>query len=1079
MDIRTRRPGRSALSLGLGVALIAATGVAAAAPAVSALASQASAARPATAARPAAAAAPTSVHATVIKTIGVAGPGGQGPIASTCSTGSPITCELWARPGTVTVNDGATIPQVISVWTFASTAAGDPGGASAPLVGTVGVPMEITVHNQLPGSPDLGLSIPQLDGENSQFSNPDGSPKLVSAGPAGSTYSFTPTRAGTYTYEAGLTADGSRQVAMGLVGGLVVRPALPLSATASAYDVAEDGWDDEALLVYTDVDTNLAANPATFNMRDYNPRFHLINGVAYPDTTSVFTGQSRTVLLRVVNGSILEKSPTLLGTRMNVFARGSRPLAASAAVSGRLVATGDTFDATIATGTSDTRFALYDSPGHLSSGTTLAAGSVNAPALGGAVTFIQVGGTTGVNPQGPLVSAGSAAVQPGSLLGTTTAVPGRGLTFTATFDASRDVTDMIDAQYYIDSLASTPVTINGFAAAAATQTVSWNLLASDFAGLSSGIHTMYVRGRDSLATGPLQVIKFRVDNDGPAVSALVLSDPVANGTLAVDVSATLDERAKGGSNATVARTWIDGTQPDGSDALFGPIALNVNGPRLVAAADGTFTAPQILALPEGPHTVYVQGQDEFGQWGTAASTPLVVDITAPVTTAITLTPTATNGLVGSPNKPGYVTIKATVTDASAVTGVQGYLDAVKPAASANGLYFSPLGGGQWTTDMPLSWLASRKLDGPITVVVVGTDAAGNRGDGTAPVNVTASLLIDRVNPLINIANLAQGAGFRANRAVSLAQGAGYLANRTISYDVTMSDASAGVAYAEWFVGRDPGRGRATPIAIPGAPVTGSPVTAHLTYDLWSRHIINSTTLSFNVRTRDAAGNWSQVTKPLTTQSLALFVNGFENDQMAAWTAGQGNGVPRFTTTPGIRLQAARSLYVGVRSRVFLGVDLTTPTRANQDLASLHASFLLGTRPGVNQVVTGCAVGANPNTCQPNGVMVFRALNSAGQTVVTVEYGRATATSPVRFRIGTRQAGGFVFGSWATRNPAANTNTVTIDWNPGSVQLRVNSNQLLSSRGIDAAATAQVVQIGAINYAGPARGNLAFDAVNLA
>jgi hypothetical protein len=166
--------------------------------------------------------------------------------------------------------------------------------------------------------------------------------------------------------------------------------------------------------------------------------------------------------------------------------------------------------------------------------------------------------------------------------------------------------------------------------------------------------------------------------------------------------------------------------------------------------------------------------------------------------------------------------------------------------------------------------------------------------------------------------------------------------------------------------------------------------------------------------------------------------------------------------------------------MFLGVDLTTPARAGQELTSLHASFLLGTRPGANQVVTGCAVGANPNTCQPNGVMVFRTLDSLGHTVFTVEYGRATATSPVRFRIGTRQTNGsFVFGNWVRRNPAANTYTVTIDWNPGTVQLRVNSNQLLSSRGIAAAASVKVAQIGAIDYTGAPTGNLAFDAVNLA
>ena len=53
-----------------------------------------------------------------------------------------------------------------------------------------------------------------------------------------------PTRPGTFLYEAGHTANGSRQVAMGLAGALVVLP-----GDGTAYGSAASGYDDEAVLV--------------------------------------------------------------------------------------------------------------------------------------------------------------------------------------------------------------------------------------------------------------------------------------------------------------------------------------------------------------------------------------------------------------------------------------------------------------------------------------------------------------------------------------------------------------------------------------------------------------------------------------------------------------------------------------------------------------------------------------------------------------------------------------------------------------------------------------------------------------
>ncbi|MEB0014969.1 multicopper oxidase domain-containing protein, partial [Glaciimonas sp. Cout2] len=78
-------------------------------------------------------------------------------------------------------------------------------------------------------------------------------PDRVGAAPGASTsYTFTASRPGTYLYEAGLVPNGQHQVAMGLYGALIVRPAI----SGQAYD-ATTAFDDEAVLVISEIDPAL------------------------------------------------------------------------------------------------------------------------------------------------------------------------------------------------------------------------------------------------------------------------------------------------------------------------------------------------------------------------------------------------------------------------------------------------------------------------------------------------------------------------------------------------------------------------------------------------------------------------------------------------------------------------------------------------------------------------------------------------------------------------------------------------------------------------------------------------------
>ncbi len=1127
MDPRNTRPVRSAVSLGLGAALLVTSGVAVAAPAVSALAAPSTVAP--SAARILTAAHATTVHATVVRAssrAALTGPD-KNPLAGDCVTvpdadpaPASTSCELWARQGSVTVNGSA-----LAVWKFAKDAAdvaptplspAPVGAGSAVLVGAVGVEMTITIHNELPVAQAVGLSIPQLD--DVHFGTSTVAPHSTDS------FTFTPQRAGTYVYQAGLNADGSRQVAMGLVGALIVRPTPGTPSTgisptsAGPYDDAETVVNDEALIVYTDIDHNLAANPTGFSMRDYKPDYHLVNGLAYPQTPDIFTNHGHSLLLRVVNGSILEKSPTILGTRMAVFAKGSRPLPATLNVSGRLIATGDTLDATLTMPATDSRYAIYDTPGVLRNGTErtivtapgitpVVYSSPNTPAMGGALTFIDNGGT-GVRPTGPLVSGFAAAGQPGNST--------RPLVMSANFDTAKGGGgDVTSAELYVDSLTpspTNPVTITGFDATGPNVNGSWTLSGAAFDGLTSGLHTMWVRGEASNSVwGPYSSIKVRIDKDGPAVTGLVLSDSHVNGQLvqmhngapvvdatsgltiavpeSLDISATLDERDTGGGRAggpsavlgsgnTGARYWVNDSATDPAVGTFAKVDLSTNGPRSVASVDGTMTKEQIAGLDEGAHTLWVQGRDDLGQWGTPVGTALVVDRHAPVTTQVLLNPNGTNGLVGSPNKPGYITVTATVADpvsggvSSAVTTVEGYVTSVKDTGTANSLYFSPLGGGRWAADMPLAWVAAvRKTDGPIPIVVVGTDAAGNRSDGSLA-SETNQLLLDRVKPVVVSASASQGTTYPSNRFVTV--------------DVSLTDDASGISYAEFFTGADPGLGKAARLTITPTPGPLGPLaaTGTGTFDLVRANILTPRNLVFTVRTKDVAGNWATAvtTSVLRTSAVrVLFINGFEPNQLgsASWTGGSTGAVQLANGGGGPRpIAGTQSLSVAGNRAGYYRSSVPTPVTPvlPGPVTVLETRFSMAT--GTSR--TGCVSRTGP--CVVRGVTVLSAADTAGTTAFQVEYRRATRTSVQQFRIVMATAGGLRSTSWRTV-PGAPRFDLVVDWSSatnGSLTLRVNGVSRGAIIGLDtSASTVSRFALGIVTSAANANGRFLFDTVFLA
>ena len=113
---------------------------------------------------------------------------------------------------------------------------------------------------------------------------------------------------------------------MGLSGVLIVRPT---GAPGQAYADASTAFDDEALVVLGEIDPALNgttavpnATPWTFDLRQFAPKYFLVNGTAYANTpaSTIPVTSGNTLLLRYANAGIQHHSIGVLGLHQRVLA---------------------------------------------------------------------------------------------------------------------------------------------------------------------------------------------------------------------------------------------------------------------------------------------------------------------------------------------------------------------------------------------------------------------------------------------------------------------------------------------------------------------------------------------------------------------------------------------------------------------------------------------------------------------------------------------------------------------------------------------------------------------------------------
>ncbi len=302
-------------------------------------------------------------------------------VAPTCTLDTACDVTLTAGTGSVAVTDEIAGDTTVPFYGFGVN------GAAPALAGADGsvikVPLGTTIHltldNQL--GQDLDLSFPSL-GHVTR---------------AGDVYTVVADKVGTMVFQPGANDLAPRQVAMGLVGVLVVTPTSgdPVADCATcAYDPAV-AFDDEVIVATTDLDAEFAQDPMHFDMSYFGQTgdaqqhtrrvYHVINGRSFPDTDVIDVRAGDDVLLRYVNAGVTDKNMGLLGLRQQLLGRNASAYSSPQTLVAPLVGPGETADVAVSVpveASAGQKYSLMDQGRHMDGGT--------AAGFGGALTFIDV-----------------------------------------------------------------------------------------------------------------------------------------------------------------------------------------------------------------------------------------------------------------------------------------------------------------------------------------------------------------------------------------------------------------------------------------------------------------------------------------------------------------------------------------------------------------------------------------------------------------------------------------------------------------------------------------------------------------
>lgn len=744
---------------------------------------------------------------------------------------STSTCSLWARSGTAAIDSATSLP----VWVFDDSPT-DPIELVNPVLEAYeGDTIRLDLVN-VDIAPAVSVALPAVAGL----------PDSTGIAPGSSTsYTFDPLPAGTYLYQAGPTPQGNRQVAMGMAGILIVRPAGyvagdPLGQTAFGDPASAFG--DEILALANEFDPRLNADPMGFDMSGYTPSVFTLNGQSHEGGVIPELQAGSRVMLRAANLGLMQRRLGFSGLRHTQLSENSRRLSTPLDDAAVTLPPGVVADA-IATMPLDMgiNVAVIDLGLSLFKGSsTLPAGQIDIyaiPGMGGSSGPV-IGGFTAT----PEVTDGSSLVLDASITTVATAAP--------------------TVRYFLDYLSPGdtgqsvgPVTGSGNAWTLAGGAVT----PSELAALANGEHVVWLQAGEDVGGpgeiwGPVVGYSFRIDRDGPVVHSVSIEPAVSNGTIDMTVRATADTTLTGsGTDVQQVKYTIDGPVPLTADmpSIGTPLSIVGDNPTR-AAVEGTI---DLSGLADGVHTMYLFALDSFpggGHWSQVpTAVTFLVDQGQPVVSVAAVTPTPNNGTIAHPGSQVFlesVRLEAVITDPP-ISG-QAAGSGIVAAEFTIGVAAEPAGTGEpmgsstatWGTtdelgnvvqlvyaDIPLADIRTMP-EGEVHFWVRGLDEAGNWSEA-----VNAVLVLDLTAPTITV-DAAPPAG-------------------TVRIDVTDPSSGSpgvdtGVAIVEWFEGPDPGFGNGTPV-----PLVPAGQSQYLALDITG--LAPGTAIW--VRAADGVGNWSLLT----------------------------------------------------------------------------------------------------------------------------------------------------------------------------------------------------------------------------
>lgn len=748
-------------------------------------------------------------------------------VAASCTlVDTTRTCDLWVRSGTVLIPNH---PDPVPVWTFADTENGTLSYPGPVIILESDESLVVNLHHRGAAVGAASLSVPRA---------PVAPDVTGITNTQDATYTFGPFEPGTYTYQAGPTPDGARQIAMGMAGVIVVRPDGFDSTAPTAYGTGDPvPFDDELIVAVSEIDPRFNADPDGFDLSFFNPTLFLVNGAPYP-TPALDLQPGHNVYVRYANLGIQHRSMQLVGVRQLALAAGSQRLPAPVDVAVQALPPGQVADTLVhlPVANNDLTVPLLDAGLHLHNGAD--------GATAGMLSLLHL----------PDQLAGVAAGPATSGVSTTPAV----VTGADPLDVSAVITSgaaggVADAEYLIDDLERDPVTgllLNGTPMAltspGAASTVALGTIGpAQLAALANGEHTVWVHGLDANGWGFVSATTFVIDRDGPVVHGIELTPAIGDGTT-LHVQATADSTLTGtGTDIQEVRYAIDAppTAPgDGTFLTAAPFPNSPNPARASVAADIDLST---LGLTDGPHTLYLEALDSAGpgHWSQVATpTTFMVDTVGPEITAVAVDVTPNNGTIAAQGPLGFldaVRVSADATDVgSGIVAAEVSIGTTAAAPGTGDAMLSTLASwghgspGAYAesvyADLPLAAVRSM-AEGDHTIWVRARDEAGSWGPAVATV-----LRLDKTAPTVTLT-----AGPLADQVTIGAQ------------DPVSGGVNTDIVVIEHFVGDDPGVGLATAL-VPGVDFTVGTTVSVLRSGFSSGDVVG-------VRARDDAGTWSATT----------------------------------------------------------------------------------------------------------------------------------------------------------------------------------------------------------------------------